>query len=98
VRQNSQTMTKAEIQIVEALSKCYIFRPTRSASFLDRLATKEQPELYELSEAQRDWLMALLHRYRSQVKALHFEHCTDKECRAKMDGEVKRRVSQLTLF
>jgi hypothetical protein len=91
-------MTANEIEIVSALSKAYIFRPTKSADFIDRLAAKEHPEAYELTEGQRIWLMSLLHRYRAQLKALHFQHCTDKECRAKMDGEVKRRKSQLCLF
>jgi hypothetical protein len=91
-------MTATEIEIVNALKTCYIFRPTKSSEFIDRLAAKEQPEEYELSEGQRIWLMSLLHRYRAQLKALHYQHCTDKECRAKMDGEVKRRKTQLCLF
>jgi len=91
-------MTANEIEIVQALKTAYIFRPTKSSEFIDRLAAKEQPEEYELSEGQRIWLMSLLHRYRAQLKALHYQHCTDKECRAKMDGEVKRRKTQLCLF
>jgi len=91
-------MTATEIEIVQALKTCYIFRPTKSSEFIDRLAAKEKPEEYELSEGQRLWLYSLMHRYRAQLKALHFQHCTDKECRAKMDGEVKRRKTQLCLF
>jgi len=91
-------MTATEIEIIQALKTCYIFRPTKSSEFIDRLAAKEQPQEYELSEAQRAWLYSLMHRYRAQLKALHYQHCTDKECRAKMDGEVKRRKTQLCLF
>ena len=85
-------MTTNEKRIIEALSKCYMFRPTKSADFIDRLAAKEQPQDYELSDSQREWLYSLLHRYRSQVKALHFELCQDKECRHQMDGKVRAQV------
>lgn len=91
-------MTTNEIRIVEALAKCYMFRPTKSADFIERLVSKEQLQDYELSDSQREWLYSLLHRYRNQLKALHFELCQDKECRHSMDSKVRAQVSQLSLF
>lgn len=94
-----QNMTATQIEIATALkNEGYMFRPSRSADFIDRLCAKEQPEAYELSESQREWLFALLHRYRKHLKGLHFEHCKDPLCRYQMEGKLKKQLTQLCLF
>lgn len=92
-------MTESEILIVKHLKeRGFMFRPSKSADFIDRLYEKEQPEAYELSESQRAWLFALLHRYRSKVPDVHFQHCKDKKCQHEMRSKVKRQLTQLCLF
>lgn len=92
-------MNATEQKIVQALKeRGFMFRPSKSADFIDRLYSKEAPENYELSESQRAWLYSLLHRYRSKVPDVHFEHCADKVCQHEMRSKVQRQLTQLCLF
>lgn len=92
-------MTAIEIRIVvELKERGFMFRPSKSADFIDRLAVKENPESYELTESQRAWIFSLLHRYRNKLPDTHFEFCTDPLCQHQMRSKLKKQLTQLALF
>lgn len=93
-------MTDLELRLVDAL--CYKtsrYSGTNEDRFLNQLGERfyDDPG-YELTERQREWLFAILHKYRKQNPELHRAHCKDKGCCLKMANTLIKQQTQLSLF
>jgi hypothetical protein len=93
-------MTDLELHIAKAVCyKARFFQNSNEGRFILQLGELVYSDpAYWLSEKQRAWLYAILHKYRRQLPTLHRAQCKDKACRAEMRNLEYARRTQLALF